>query len=76
MRADTIRDMPDIAGWKPPVVYDIEIDKFRIATQGDVDRLTRLQQSYGEMRRLLKLIEEEHEHLFAACRAIPDEGER
>lgn len=39
-----------IAGWKPPTIYDVGRDEKRIATQDDVDRLMRVASCYAELR--------------------------
>ena len=40
-----------INGWKPPVMYDVTLDNYRIVTQGDVDRFLMLVGVYGTLCR-------------------------
>lgn len=57
-------DVPSITGWKPPVIYDIQTDQMRIATQDDIDRLTSIVRAFGivvstveDQRQLLRTAE-------------------
>jgi hypothetical protein len=53
----------EINGWKPPVIYDIETDKQRIATQLDIDRLTAVAQEYGRVMQMLRDVERNNQTL-------------
>lgn len=53
-----------IKGWKPPIVYDVSIDEYRIAEQRDIDQLVAVQQAYGELRQKLKEMESIHNALL------------
>lgn len=44
-------ETPAINGWKPPVIYDMGADRYRVATQEDVDSLLAVHKAYGELRR-------------------------
>lgn len=46
--------MPDINGWVPPVIYDINTDQTRIATQEDIDRMQWAVGQFMNLRSLLK----------------------
>ena len=43
-----------IAGWSPPLMYDITTDTKRLVTQVDVDRWEFMAQSFGIMRRAIR----------------------
>jgi hypothetical protein len=62
-----------IAGWKPPLIYDVSTDTTRLATQADIKRLELLQRAYTNMQRFLAEIEREHQQLMAAYRAVDTE---
>ncbi len=55
--ADTLRDarkrLP--IGWLPPVIWDIAIDEFRVATQADIDEMASFIQHAGPL--ILKILE-------------------
>jgi hypothetical protein len=57
MTDETAEKVKDLTGWKPPVIYDLQTDTHRIATQEDIDRLQTIERLYGEVvfqtRRLL-----------------------
>lgn len=50
-----------INGWTPPVIYDIREDRFRIATQADLDKYMALTRVYGKVITLAKDLLAEHE---------------
>jgi|GEM_PF-6564749 len=50
-------DKPQINGWSPPLVNK-GWGESRIATQADVDELERIAAAYGQVRRLLKDLQE------------------
>jgi hypothetical protein len=51
-------------GWRPPIMYDISTDDWRLATQEDIDRLLQMSRAYGETVVFLK---QRYEALVAAC---------
>lgn len=58
---ESVRDIPSIAGWTPPICYDINLDAMRVVTQADVDKWIRMEQTYGKMVTFLR---QEHEQLL------------
>lgn len=60
------KNPPEFNGWKPPIIYDIAIDAFRLATQADIDNFMEMTKAYGQIRQHLKDIEAIHVALAAA----------
>lgn len=58
-----MEDTPSINGWKPPVVYDLANDAYRIATQEDINSMQIMLQLYGQFfgdtKRAVERIESE-----------------
>lgn len=50
-----------VTGWRPPVIYDVSTDTYRLATQADLDAYAVLSRSYSTTRQFLRKIDEEHQ---------------
>ena len=55
----------EILGWKPPLIYDVAVDRHRIATQEDIDRMQAaidvLQSFYTTVKREVEVVKTAHE---------------
>lgn len=43
----------EIQGWKPPLIYDVNEGKTRVATQEDIDRLVLVEDAYREVAKVV-----------------------
>lgn len=55
----------ELHGWSPPVIYDIHIDRYRVATQKDIDDLLEIMGRYGALRRVMQEEDEWHKQRLA-----------
>lgn len=56
--------LPDVAGWQPPLMYDVTTDTKRLVTQVDVDRWEYAMQCFSTIRQKFHDIERIYEDFF------------
>lgn len=64
------RDLPEVNGWKPPIMYDVARDEWRIVTQADIDDMQSAIRMLAGFKRSvtegLHTFEQEHNSFLAA----------
>lgn len=55
----------ELHGWSPPVIYDIQTDRYRVATQKDIDDLQEILGRYAALRDVIRKEDEWHKQRLA-----------